>query len=235
MRITMPQASQHENTLETQHDTHHERPARARLRHPFLVAGLATVALAASIPVSAVSASGSALHRELVRTAPQHLDVPKNAEAAVPTRASYEITQFTVVQLPVKRGTVISSPFGYRAAPCSTCSTFHEGLDYLATVGSKVPAIADGTVVEVGNPSGNRGVYVILRHSIDGVTWYSSYSHMQLGSMHLAVGNKVKRGHTVGRVGSTGQSTGAHLFFQILDADKHAVDPAPWLKKHVNI
>jgi murein DD-endopeptidase MepM/ murein hydrolase activator NlpD len=231
MRITMPQASQHDN----QHDTHHARQARQRLRHPFLVAGLATVALAASIPVSAVSASGSALQRELVRSAPQHLDVPTKAHVELPERSSYEVSTFTVVQMPVKRGTVISSPFGYRVAPCSTCSTYHEGLDYLAKVGSKVPAIADGTVVEVGNPSGNRGVYVILRHSIDGVTWYSSYSHMQLGSMHLAVGKRVKRGHTLGRIGSTGQSTGAHLFFQILDADKHAVDPAPWLKKHVNI
>jgi murein DD-endopeptidase MepM/ murein hydrolase activator NlpD len=149
-------------------------------------------------------------------------------------RASYDVTYFTVVQSPVPRGTVISSPFGYRVAPCATCSTYHEGVDYLAAPGSKVPVIADGTVVEVGNPSGNRGVYAIIRHDIDGVTWYSSYSHMQWGSMHLTVGQKIKRGHTVGRVGSTGQSTGAHLFFQILDANDRAIDPVPWLAKHVN-
>jgi murein DD-endopeptidase MepM/ murein hydrolase activator NlpD len=226
MRTTLPESEQSAPPV--------KRPPLSPVRHRLLLAALATASLLVSIPTPSVSASASVLHRELVIAAPQHIDVPLQVQVTVPVRESYDVSYFTVVQSPVPSGTVISSPFGYRAAPCATCSTYHEGVDYLAAPGSKVPAIADGTVVEVGNPSGNRGVYAIIRHDVDGVTWYSSYSHLEWGSMHLAVGHRIKRGHTVGRVGSTGQSTGAHLFFQILDANDQAVDPVPWLAKHVN-
>jgi murein DD-endopeptidase MepM/ murein hydrolase activator NlpD len=203
--------------------------------HQWVLRGLTVAAILVSVPSPAASASANVVRTEAYQVSPQSVEVSSLSKISTVTRDDYGVEYYSVVQRPVAEGTVISSPFGYREAPCATCSTFHGGVDYLAKPGSKIAAIANGRVVEVGNPSGNRGVYVIIKHNIDGVTWYSSYSHMMIGSMPFSVGDKVKRGATVGRVGSTGQSTGAHLFFQIKDSNQHSVNPVPWLDAHVNI
>ena len=153
-------------------------------------------------------------------------------------RADYSISYYSVVQSPVPPGTGISSGFGRRAAPCATCSTVHEGVDYHLSAGVPVLAIADGVVTEVGNGStNNMGVYLKIQHSVDGVTVTSTYAHMQIGSMPFHVGDTVARGAQVGRVGSTGQSTGAHLYFEIRLGGQfdRAVNPVPWLAAHVNV
>jgi murein DD-endopeptidase MepM/ murein hydrolase activator NlpD len=98
-----------------------------------------------------------------------------------------------------------------------------------------VLAIADGVVTQIGEPSGALGVHVVIQHTIDGETVFSTYSHMGLGTMHLALGQVVTRGEVVGNVGSTGESTGPHLHFQILDAGGTPINPLTWLDQHVNI
>jgi murein DD-endopeptidase MepM/ murein hydrolase activator NlpD len=165
------------------------------------------------------------------------------AEVAPPVRADYSITApppppppptpvvkpRAGVQWPLGRDVRISSWFGYRPAPCATCSTDHKGLDMNPGAGTPIKIIADGVVSEVGNPSGEYGVYAIIDHVINGQRITSVYAHMQLGSLTVRVGDTVSAGEVVGLVGSTGESTGAHLHFEIR-RDGVRIDPYAWLQ-----
>jgi murein DD-endopeptidase MepM/ murein hydrolase activator NlpD len=182
--------------------------------------------------VPALPASADVVHEESVTEALQSLSVASDASSATVEREGFAAT---AVQSPLPAGTAISSPFGYRVAPCAGCSTYHEGIDLLGGAGNPVEAIADGIVAQVGNPSGGLGVYVVIDHLINGQRVTSVYAHMALGSMKLSVGDVVSRGDVVGKVGSTGQSTGPHLFFQIKLGGTQAVNPTPWLARNVTV
>ncbi len=94
----------------------------------------------------------------------------------------------------------------------------HNGTDFGAPSGTPVRAVADGTVDAAG-PSGGHGNFVKLHHS-DG--YETSYSH--LSSIAVRRGARVKQGDLVGRVGTTGLSTGPHLHFQMWKHGRY-VDP----------
>ena len=151
------------------------------------------------------------------------------------TRDGFAVTSYTTVQWPIDPSSRIGDGFGYRAAPCAGCSTFHRGTDFNPGLGSPIAAIADGVVTEVGNPSGELGVYAIIQHSIDGVVFSSVYGHMEFGSLQLAVGQTVSRGQLVGLVGDTGESTGPHLHFGILTASGDPINPLTWIRQHANV
>jgi len=151
------------------------------------------------------------------------------------TRDSYQVTSYTTVQWPVDPSSPVASGFGYRVAPCASCSSFHQGTDFDPGRGTPIAVVADGVVTEVGNPSGGLGVYAIIRHTVNGVTFSSLYGHMLLGSLQLHVGETVTRGQLVGRVGSTGASTGAHLHFGIEDASGTFIDSRAWLRQYANV
>jgi murein DD-endopeptidase MepM/ murein hydrolase activator NlpD len=155
------------------------------------------------------------------------------AEVLEPERDAFVITEFTLVQWPVGAGTSISSYFGYRS--CDGCSTMHSGIDFTPGEGTPIEAVADGVVVSSTVADGSWGVHVTLQHDVDGVTYFTSYAHMQTGSMPLQTGDTVSRGDVIGRVGNTGQSNGAHLHFTVEDANRGLVNPLPWLTEHVNI
>ena len=150
-------------------------------------------------------------------------------------RAAFEVSSYTTVQWPVDPSSPVASGFGYRVPPCAGCSSFHQGTDIDPGRGTPIAAIADGVVTEVGNPSGSLGVYAIIRHDVDGVTFSSLYGHMELGSLQLAVGQTVKRGQLIGLVGSTGASTGAHLHFGIEDASGTLIDSLEWIRQYANV
>ena len=136
------------------------------------------------------------------------------------------------IQWPFLLGVPISSWFGYRVPPCAACSSDHKGLDMNPGAGTAIQAIADGVVSEVGNPVGEYGVYAIIDHVIDGQKISSVYAHMAYGTLNVAVGDRVEVGQIVGQVGSTGQSTGPHLHFEIRE-NGTPVDPYAWLKAKV--
>lgn len=136
------------------------------------------------------------------------------------------------VQWPFTRGVPISDGFGYRSAPCSGCSSMHQGIDMNPGRGTPIQIIADGVVAEIGNPSGELGVYAIIDHVIDGQKVSSLYAHMLAGSLRVGVGDKVRVTDIVGQVGSTGMSTGAHLHFGIL-LNGTPIDPWPYMKQKV--
>lgn len=103
----------------------------------------------------------------------------------------------------------ISSPYGPRKHPVTGKQDFHAGIDIPAPQGTRVIAVAAGEVTGVGTHP-NLGRYVKITHD-DGT--YSLYGHLQRWTTRM--GRKVKAGDDIGRVGSTGRSTGPHLDFSI--------------------
>jgi murein DD-endopeptidase MepM/ murein hydrolase activator NlpD len=116
----------------------------------------------------------------------------------------------------------ITSPFGWRSNPFGGGPEFHQGLDIAAPMGTTVTAAAAGTVI-MAQWYGGYGNYVLIDH---GGGYSTGYGH--LSSIYVSVGQSVARGQAIGAVGSTGQSTGPHLHFEVRIAGK-PVDPAPRL------
>ena len=107
----------------------------------------------------------------------------------------------------------ITSYFGIRSDPFSGEEKMHGGIDIAAALGTPVLAAADGTVtaVNMDDPrGGGYGYYVKLDHGGDIVTIYGHCSVICVTS-----GQMVSRGEMIARVGSTGNSTGDHLHFEI--------------------
>lgn len=117
-------------------------------------------------------------------------------------------------------GVRLGSTYGYREAPTAGASTFHEGNDIPAPMGTPVVAYKSGTVSFVGD-SGSGGNMVQIDHP-DGTK--SVYLHLQDGSFQVIPGQTVSQGQQIANVGSTGISTGPHLDFRIMVNGKY-VDP----------
>jgi murein DD-endopeptidase MepM/ murein hydrolase activator NlpD len=193
---------------------------------------VASLTMSASLLyLGALPATASTVEVERFERESQDFSVSASVEAESAVHDDFGVIEFTPVQWPVADESDISSEFGYRT--CAGCSADHQGVDFTPGAGTPIEAIAPGTVVEVGNPSGALGVYAIVEHDVDGERWRSVYAHMQSGSLKVAVGDTVKLGEVLGKVGDTGMSTGPHLHFGILNAANVAVDPIPWMKQHV--
>ena len=113
----------------------------------------------------------------------------------------------------------ITSPFGWRSNPFGGSPEFHQGLDIAAPTGTTVTATASGTVI-LAQWYGGYGNYILIDH---GGGYSSGYGH--LSAIYVSVGQKIQKGQAIGAVGSTGQSTGPHLHFEIRLNGK-PVDPA---------
>jgi murein DD-endopeptidase MepM/ murein hydrolase activator NlpD len=116
----------------------------------------------------------------------------------------------------------ITSPFGWRSNPFGGSPEFHQGLDIAAPSGTTVTAAAGGTVI-MAQWYGGYGNYILIDH---GGGYSTGYGH--LSAIYVSTGQNVQRGQAIGAVGSTGQSTGPHLHFEVRIAGK-PVDPAPRL------
>ena len=97
----------------------------------------------------------------------------------------------------------------------------------------KICAVSSGKVVVAKAGQTGYGNYVVIEHnSEDGTTFYTLYGHMKQGSLMVAEGTDVKVGQVLGIMGSTGNSTGAHLHFEIRinkNSSSNAVDPYTYL------
>ncbi len=103
----------------------------------------------------------------------------------------------------------MSSGYGYRRDPIYGTAKFHEGLDFAAATGTPVFATADA-VVEVAERKSNYGNCIDLDH---GYNYMTRYAH--LSQILVKPGQHVKRGEMIGKVGSTGKSTGSHLHYEV--------------------
>ncbi len=112
----------------------------------------------------------------------------------------------------------VSSGYGRRVDPFLGQSAMHTGVDLRAASGTIVHATAPGTVIAAG-VSGGYGKMVEIDHGSGIVT---AYAH--LSSISVRVGQAIGAGNSVGRVGSTGRSTGPHLHYEIRKDDR-SIDP----------
>lgn len=120
-------------------------------------------------------------------------------------------------------GAKISSRFGHRVDPFNGRSAMHSGIDFKAATGTPVLSTGDGVVVRAGR-RGGYGKVVEIKHK-DGYT--TRYAH--LSRISVKTGQRIRLGQTVGKVGSTGRSTGPHLHYEIRK-NKKAHNPSKFMK-----
>jgi murein DD-endopeptidase MepM/ murein hydrolase activator NlpD len=108
----------------------------------------------------------------------------------------------------------VTSRFGRR------WGRMHKGIDIAGPIGTPINAAADGIVTAAGWQSGGYGNLVEIRHS-DGTT--TRYGHNS--QISVSIGQTVRQGEQVARMGSTGRSTGSHLHFEIRPSGGSAVNP----------
>lgn len=118
----------------------------------------------------------------------------------------------------------ITSKFGNRTSPTSGASTNHKGIDIVLS-NYNIPAVVGGEVVE-NNYNSSMGNYVTIK---DNNGFLHTYMHMY-GRSSYRVGSKVSEGQTIGKMGSTGISTGDHLHYQVQNADGDYINPENYLE-----
>lgn len=128
-------------------------------------------------------------------------------------------------QPPLAKMPTPSSRVGSRVNPVTgKYQSLHEGTDYPAPAGTPIYAAASGNVIHAG-PMGTCGNAVDVQHgSYGGKAYKSRYCHMSL--VESTVGQQVKAGQEIGKVGTTGRSTGPHLHFGI-EIDGKWIDAHP--------
>lgn len=119
----------------------------------------------------------------------------------------------SVIPINIKDFTM-SSGYGVRRDPIYGSSKFHAGLDFAAKTGTPVFATADGKVTEAVRQSGY-GNCIDISH---GYNYLTRYAH--LSEILVKPGQEVKRGEMIGKVGSTGKSTGPHLHYEVRFKDE---------------
>lgn len=159
----------------------------------------------------------------------QELETVSFAEPISSDRDGYSVVRFSAVSWPLDPSTPRGQGFGPRPG-----GGFHNGMDWFAPAGTPVHSVAEGVVVGVNSMDGSLGTHVIVAHRIDGQTWLTLYAHMQTGSVPVAEGQTVHLGDVLGGVGATGSATAVHLHFAVMTPGYSFVDPAAWLRTHVN-
>jgi murein DD-endopeptidase MepM/ murein hydrolase activator NlpD len=124
-----------------------------------------------------------------------------------------------LVRKPVNNA-IMRSGFGSRRHPILGYVKMHTGVDWATAYGTPIFASGNG-VVETAGWEGGYGNYVKLKHNNG---YETAYGHMSAFAKGLEVGKRVRQGQVIGFVGSTGQSTGSHVHYEIL-VNGRFVDP----------
>ena len=123
---------------------------------------------------------------------------------------------------PVRTG-YASSSFGRRTDPFSGFTAFHRGVDFAGPRGSDILSVADGVVQFAGRINGY-GNAVEIDH---GNGYMTRYAHNDKNA--VAVGDRIKAGQVIAKMGSTGRSTGSHVHFEVW-LDGRVISPAQYLR-----
>ena len=139
------------------------------------------------------------------------LDNLQDAAIAVPSDKPVKTAAFT-------------SGYGVRSDPFQFRAAMHAGIDLAAPVGTPIYATADGVVTSAGWNSGGYGNLIKIDH---GKGIETRFGH--LSKIEVSAGQRIRRGQEIGRMGSTGRSTGSHLHYEVR-IDNRPVNPIPFMK-----
>jgi murein DD-endopeptidase MepM/ murein hydrolase activator NlpD len=117
-------------------------------------------------------------------------------------------------------------------APISSCfgprwGTMHQGIDFAGNANTPIHAVGAGEIIAAGWVYSGYGISVVVDH---GNGFLTHYAHMN--DTAVSVGDWVGPGDILGYEGSTGDSTGPHLHFEVHAGMWNQVDPAPWMRDH---
>lgn len=158
-------------------------------------AAVPSVTITSSVGTKTVGATGSVTAKNL-------------SSAQLPAGVSLAKYKISIAPVTPVNGSITSS-FCYRKSPITGKTEFHKGLDIAAVEGTPIAAAFAGTVEQTG-VSSVYGNYVLLNH---GGGLETFYGHCQV--VLVKKGDTIKAGQTIAKVGSTGQSTGSHLHFEV--------------------
>jgi murein DD-endopeptidase MepM/ murein hydrolase activator NlpD len=130
---------------------------------------------------------------------------------------------FMPLRMPLSGDASVSSPFGYRRDPFLGLPALHPGVDLVQAYGDEIRATGAGRVVHAG-PMGGYGIMVEIDHG-NGLA--TRYAHMS--EVLVEEGQEVAKGAVLGRIGSSGRSTGPHLHYEVR-VDGEPVDPERFLR-----
>ncbi|MNE12631.1 Murein DD-endopeptidase MepM [compost metagenome] len=136
-------------------------------------------------------------------------------------------TQYSISGTPSEWPTLskrLTSNFGYRTDPFKGTAAFHAGIDIAGKVGDPIYAAGAGKVITTDKDS-SHGKYIVIEHPGGLQSWY-----LHLSSIGVSEGDTVTKGENIGKLGSTGRSTGPHLHFEIVKQGKQ-VNPLPYLEQ----
>jgi murein DD-endopeptidase MepM/ murein hydrolase activator NlpD len=163
---------------------------------------------------------------------PAELDASEPALDTALTRVARDVAtaerlkalmSFVPLRMPLSGDPSVTSPFGYRADPFLGRLALHPGVDLAEPYGAEIHAAASGRVAHAG-PAGGYGIMVEIDHG-NGLA--TRYAHMS--ETLVEEGEAVDKGAVLGKLGSTGRSTGPHLHYEVR-VDGEPVDPERYLR-----
>ncbi|MFI7573405.1 M23 family metallopeptidase [Micromonospora sp. NPDC049497] len=233
----------------------HRQPSGRRTRHLIVAAvalgalGIGGVAVAATtgadeatVPAAAIDAQARAEAADRADRSTRESSAPAtpSASPASPTpspstaRPSAKPSPKATTARPQPTKTAKPKPtwvIPMKGAEITSCygprwGTLHAGIDFALPAGTPVRAAFGGTVTKAGDVGDGYGISVVVDH---GNGYLTQYAHLSTAS--VGVGEKVGAGETIGLEGSTGDSTGPHLHFEVHQGQMwNQIDPAPFLR-----
>lgn len=158
-------------------------------------------------------------------------DMTPELEQLADAMARMEFLERSLLAIPSGQPTaapMMTSSYGYRRDPFNGHAAFHAGIDFPGRYGQPINAAAAGRVAYVGQRQGYGNV-VEVEHGNGLMTRYAHLSRFA-----ARVGAKVARGDTIGRMGSTGRSTGTHLHFEVR-LNGQAINPRRFLEARKDV
>ena len=125
-----------------------------------------------------------------------------------------------LIRNPVPNG-IFRSGFGMRRHPILGYMKMHTGVDWAAPTGTPIIAAGNGTVIKAGWDTGGYGRQTLIQHANGYVT---SYNHQSAIAKNVFPGAQVRQGQVIGRIGSSGETTGPHLHYELI-VNGNKVDP----------